>query len=396
MNGKSYLLNTNWIQDNTRLSVINKKKGSEMNDILTQANKIIRKTRPSDDISKRINVFQRRNFLQLTFKTKGCRYSAAGSCSMCNYGQGVTPEHDVIMQELEEICNSDAFCESSMILLGASGSFLDNEEIPENLQYDIMNRISKSHMQEIYIETHYKSISDSKLQKIQKIFFNKYVHMEMGLETTVEEFQLNILNKVISLTELKNTIQQIHAHHLYADLNILFGMPFLTARQQIEDTLNSIHWALENEADSIIVFPINIQPYTVFEWWYVNGYITVPSLWGLFILLQKLSDKELSCMGLAWYGNRHIVYSYQKKTVVPRVCPICKQQLISFFNDFAENYNLSYRKKRMDKFNAQIFSCECRQIFINELENATNTDITSKLASAHKALERWVNVHAIE
>lgn len=367
-----------------------------MSDILTQANKIIRKSRPSDDISKRITVFQRKNFLQLTFQTKGCRYSAAGSCSMCNYGQGVALEHDVIMQELEEIYNSDAFRESGMILLGASGSFLDNEEIPEDLQYDIMNRISKSHMQEIYIETHYKSISNSKLQKIHEIFFNKYVHIEMGLETTVQELQLNILNKVVPLTELKNTIQQIHANHLYVDLNILFGMPFLTARQQIEDTLNSIHWALENGVDNIIVFPINIQPYTVFEWWYINGYITVPSLWGLFILLQKLTDKELSRICLAWYGNRHIVYSPKKTTIIPRACPICQQQLISFFNDFAENYNLSYRKKHIDKFNAKIFSCKCRQTFINELEDKTNTDITSKLTSAHKALERWVKEHATE
>lgn len=385
------------MSDNTRLSVRKTKQGGlEMSDILTQANKIIRKSRPSDDISKRITVFQRKNFLQLTFQTTGCRYSAAGLCSMCNYGQGVASEYNVTMQELEEICNSDAFRESDMILLGASGSFLDNKEISENLQYEIMNRIAKTHMQEIYIETHYKSISDSKLQKIHEIFFKKYVHIEMGLETTVEEFQLNILNKVISLTKFKNTIHQIHTYNFYVDLNILFGMPFLTAKQQIEDTLNSIHWALENGADNVIVFPINIQPYTIFEWWYVNGYITVPSLWGLFVLLHKLTDRELSCVYLAWYGNRHIIYSSQKKTVIPQACPICQRQLISFFNGFVENNNLSYRKKYIDRFDAKIFSCECQQRFINELEDKTNTNITSKLTSAHKALERWVKKHATE
>ena len=361
-----------------------------MSELLTQANRVIRKSRPFDDTSKRITVFQRKNLLQLTFQTKGCRYSLAGFCSMCNYGQGTLAAHDVIMQELEEICNSNAFHESSMILLGASGSFLDNEEIPEDLQCDIMKRISQSHMQEVYIETHYKSISDFKLKKIYEIFSDKYVHIEMGLETIVEEFQSNILNKVIFLEDLKNTILQIHDNHLYVDLNILFGMPFLTANQQIEDTLNSIHWALENEADNVIVFPINIQPYTIFEWWYVNGYITVPSLWGLFFLLQKLSDKELSKICLAWYGNRYIAYSTKRATVIPRACPICQQQLIFFFNDFAENYNLSYRKKYIDKFNERIFSCGCRQAFMEELEDKTSTDITSKLTSAHEALERWL------
>lgn len=367
-----------------------------MNNLLAKANILIRKSRPSDNSSRRINVFKRKNFLQLTFQTKGCRYSNIGSCSMCNYGQGIAPEQHIIMQELEKICNSDSFYESSMILLGASGSFLDNEEIPESLQYDIMNRIAKSHMQEIYIETHYKSISDSKLNMIHKIFLNKCVHIEMGLETTVEEFQLNILNKVISLTELKNTMQKIHAYHLYVDLNVLFGIPFLSINQQIEDTLNSIHWAMENGADNTIVFPINIQPYTVFAWWYDRGYITVPSLWGLFLLLQKLTDRELSSICLAWYGNRRIVYSPEKATIIPCACPICQQQLISFFEDFIENFNIDYRKKRIDEFDANIFSCECRQFLINEIKTSANINIASRLAPAHIALERWLKEHAVE
>lgn len=367
-----------------------------MNNLLTKANILIRKSRPSDSSSKRINIFKRQNFLQLTFQTQGCRYSKMGSCSMCNYGQGIAPERNMIMQELEEICNSDAFSESSMILLGASGSFLDNDEISESLQYEIMNRIAQSHMQEIYIETHYKSISDSKLKKIHEIFPDKCVHIEMGLETTVEEYQLNILNKIISLTELKATIKQIHAYHLYADLNILYGMPFLTINQQMEDTLNSIHWAMQNGADNIIIFPINIQPYTVFAWWYDHGYITVPSLWGLFALLQKLTDQELSCTCLAWYGNRSIAYSAQKATIIPNACPICRQKLISFFEDFVGNFHLSYRKKHMNEFDARTFSCKCRQSLIQEISSGKDNNVISKLTSAHEALERWLKEHAVE
>lgn len=354
----------------------------------------MRKSRPSDDSSRRINVFQRGNLLQLTFQTSGCRYSASGSCTMCNYGQGVITDVQVILQELDEICHSKAFVESTMILLGASGSFLDEGELPRKLQYDIMKRISQSHMQEVFIETHYKSVSDEKLQIIQEIFHDKAVHIEMGLETIKEEFQINILNKPILLYQLKKTMQQIHAHNIVVDLNVLFGMPFLTINQQIEDTLKTIRWALENGADSIIVFPINIHPYTVFEWWYDNGYIMVPSLWGLFMVLQNLTNKELSCICLAWYGNRCIAYSPEKKTVIPHACPVCQEQLISFFDNFASNYDLSYRKKSLDEFSNRTFHCECRQNLIAKASTEICTDFMSKLKSAHDALERWVNEYA--
>lgn len=367
-----------------------------MNDLLSKANVLIRKSRPSDDSSKRINVFQREHLLQLTFQTNGCRYSALGSCTMCNYGQGVPIDIQIILQELDEICHSKAFLESTMILLGASGSFLDGGEIPDKLQYDIMKRISQSHMQEIFIETHYKSVSNDKLQIIQEIFSDKTVHIEMGLETITEEFQTNILNKPISLSLLKETIRQIHKHNIVVDLNILFGMPFLTINQQIEDTLKTIRWALGNGADNIIVFPINIHPYTVFEWWYDNGFITVPSLWGLFTILQNLTDNELSCICLAWYGNRCITYSSEKKTVIPRACPMCQEQLILFFDDFASNYNLSYRRESLHEFANQNFPCKCRQNLTAEVTDDMHTSFMSKLKPAHDALERWVKEYAVE
>lgn len=367
-----------------------------MNDLLSKANILIRKSRPSDDLSKRIHVFKRGNLLQLTFQTHGCRYSASGSCTMCNYGQGVTADAQIILQELDEICNSKIFLESNMVLLGASGSFLDELEISDKLRYDIMKYISQSHVQEVFIETHYKSVSDDKLQKIREIFLDKTVHIEMGLETITEEFQTNILNKPISLPQLKETIRQIHAHNIAVDLNILFGIPFLVANQQIEDTLATIRWALENGADNIIVFPINIHPYTVFEWWYNNEYIAAPSLWGLFMLLQNLTDKELSCICLAWYGNRSIVYSDKEKTIIPQACPICQEQLISFFDDFASNYNLAYRKERLHEFSNQTFLCKCQQNFSAEANAETHTDITTKLKSAHDALERWMKEYAVE
>lgn len=364
-----------------------------MNDLLTKANLIIRKDRPLDNLNRIITTFRRNDFLQLTFQTDGCRYSASGSCSMCNYGKGKKVNIEDILKELEVICQSEDFNACNMILLGASGSFLDDHEIPEEYQYKIMECIAKSNMQEIFIETHYKSITTTKLHKIRNLFGNNRVYIEMGLETITEEFQINILNKVIKLNELEKVITQIHAENMLVSLNILLGMPFLNKYEQITDTLKSIRWALDRKVDYVVVFPINIQPYTLFEWWYVNGYLSIPSPWMLVELLLELTDDELKHICLAWYGNRCIVYSNDKKTRVPYACPICQPYLLDYFEKFSGNFNIKYRKKILKKLLNTKFSCNCRQDFNIKSEKCESIELSKKMA--YKALERLVNEYAI-
>lgn len=361
-----------------------------MNDLLTKANIMIRKDRPLDDPNKIITTFRRNDFLQLTFQTDGCRYSASGSCSMCNYGKGKKINIQDILKELETICQSKDFYDCSMVLLGASGSFLDDYEIPEEYQFKIMERIAKSNMSEIFIETHYKSITIEKLHKIRNLFGDKCIYIEMGLETITEEFQFNILNKVIKLNELDKIIKQIHAENMLVSLNVLLGMPFLNKNEQIADTLKSIRWALDKKVDYVVVFPINIQPYTLFEWWYANDFLSVVSPWLLVELLLELTDDELKNVCLAWYGNRCIAYSDEKKTQIPYACPLCQPYLVDFFEKFSGNFDLEYRKKILKNLCNTKFSCNCREDF-----NKQSESIESPREIAYEALERLVNDYAI-
>lgn len=364
-----------------------------MNKLLSKANIIIRKSRPLDDPNEIITVFRRNNFLQLTFHSNGCRFSALGSCSMCNYGKGKIAMLQEILLELETICQTKDFKECEMILLGASGSFLDDQEIPAEYQYKIMERIAKSHIREIYIETHYKSITITKLNNIRKIFPKQYINIEMGLETITEKFQINILNKRIPLDELKETITQIHTVNMFVSLNVLVGIPFLSEKEQIEDALKTLRWALDNNADYVVLFPINIQPYSLFEWWYKNQYITVPSLWMLVYLLFNLSDEEMKHVCFAWYGNRCITYSKERQTKTPEACSLCRSQLIDFLEKFSGDFNLNNRKMYLKQLQETSFECDCLKNLTANIENNISIKYTN-WERGYKALEEWVNEYA--
>lgn len=366
-----------------------------MNNILATANLLIRNERPLDNPKVLINTFHRQNFLQITFQTCGCQYSETGSCTMCNYGKGRNADSQIILEELEKICLSKDFTDAERILLGASGSFLDENEIPKELQFNIMKRIAQSSIKEVFIETHYKSVTEEKLRQICNIFPNICVNIEMGLETVNQEYQINILNKNISLTQLRNTISLIHEYGMEVSLNVLLGMPFFNEYEQIIDTQKSIYWALENGADYVVIFPINIQPYTIFEWWYMHDYMTIPSPWMIVKLLSTLSDEQLKAICLAWYGNRRIVYSPQKSTIIPYACPNCQAQLLTFFEEFATNFDIKYRKEKLNQICHTTISCECRKKAFLISENCNISPNSSKWEDAYVALERWVNNHAI-
>lgn len=360
-----------------------------MNKLLSEANILMRKNRPLDNPNEIITVFRRNNFLQLTFQSNGCRYSVAGSCSMCNYGKGKIVALQKILSELETICQTKDFKECDMILLGASGSFLDDQEIPNEYQHKILERISKSHMREIYIETHYKSITMAKLHNIRKLFPDQSINIEMGLETITEEFQVNILNKKINLNELSKVIKLIHSVNMFVSLNILVGIPFLTEKEQITETLKTLRWGLDNKADYVVLFPVNIQPYSLFEWWYQNNYIHVPSLWMLVYLLTLLSDEEMKYVCFAWYGNRCITYSNERKTQTPKACPICRTQLIDFLQKFSSDFNVENRKLYLKQLQETKIECNCYENLIANIEKNEKKYPNSK--SGHSAIEKWMN-----
>lgn len=331
-----------------------------MDTLLQAANIAIRSSRPLEPPEQAIVVFRQGNFLQLTFQTKGCYFSAGGSCSMCNYGYGQQPDANRLMNELHKVLNTCGNCVET-ILLGASGSFLDEKEIPESLRNRIFQAVFQSGIPQIIIETHYKSISDNVLHRISQLLPDRRIELEVGLETVNPWIGEHILNKHIDFPKFEEMIAAIHHYGMTVTVNLLLGIPFYTEAAQLSDTKTSIQWALSKKADYIIVFPLNIHPYTLFEWLYKRGRIQPPSLWLAVRLLSELDDFELEHVSMAWYGNRSMDYGKERMSVLPQTCDSCRDILLSFFETFYASRDLKARKEQLADLLQSSLSCDCRE-----------------------------------
>lgn len=337
-----------------------------MDKLIQTANIKIRSDRPLDPPGQSIVVFQQENFLQMTFQTQGCRFSAGGSCSMVNYGYGREPDADRLMNELHKVLHA---CENRIetILLGASGSFLDEKEISQSLRNQILRAVFQSGIPQIIIETHYKSISDSVLHHISQLLPGRSIELEVGLETVNPWIGEHILNKHIDLLEFEMMIAAAHSYGMTVTVNLLLGIPFFTEAAQLSDTKASIRWAISKKADYIIVFPLNIHPYTLFEWLYQKGRIQPPSLWLAVRLLSELDDFELEHVSMAWYGNRSMDYGEGRTSILPQSCSICRNTLLPFFEAFYINRDLKNRKRQIANLLHSSLSCNCREEVFRKL-----------------------------
>lgn len=325
--------------------------------ILEKINKEIRKLRPILDSNTVCYAFRNNTFLEIAFMSKRCKNDIAGSCIMCDYGAVNTVKNmEVYLKEMIAILQKEQGIQ--YLLLCTNGSFMDFTQIPEMTFCKILKYINKTDIPNVIIETHYLDVTIEKLQLIKQLLCSKNVTLELGMETVNQYYQDLLIMKHIDMKVFEKTIVTIQNHGFFVDLNILFGLPFLSEIEQFNDTKKSITWAFEHNCN-VIIFPINIKPYTLLMNMYENGYYKPVSHWLLLLLLQTIKTEQLSKITISYYGNRDDkFYGKEHKTVFPDCCSICKKPLFNFYDSFSKEDN-PHQKKELLNHILKFRKCSC-------------------------------------
>ena len=300
------------------------------------------------------NPFFMNAYAQLSFITSGCKL---GQCSFCTYGANkceLTPEDVRVgmtaFLERFEIYEEQTGKKVYSVLFDAVGSILDSREFsPECLDvlFECLDEFlaKKDYIEEIGFETHYQTLgsldengnynASYALQKLIE-FKRKYADkkafvIELGFESANPEIRNNIVFKPIDTNICKEAIDLLHQNGISVDLNVMATLPFLTKKEQIQSSAESIIEALtsQNEggygADNVVFFPLNIRensfcahvmdlyadeeknnPDFKKPVWINESY----PIWSLVASLNALIESGhgdfLEKVSVAWFGNRAI------------------------------------------------------------------------------------------
>ena len=334
--------------------------------ILDKANLKIKNKYPfTNDITNYCCTFESDNLFQINFESIGCKNSYNGKCIICDYGRG----RNITKEEMLHALNfaiSNIKGNPRTLLINTYGSILDEFEFSKENLIALLIEINKLNFKSIILETHYKTITQEKLDLIKKYINNKNIFFEIGIERFNEKYRKYCLNKDINNNELFNTINLIKENNCFVSANILIGIPFLDTYQQLNDVIESINIAFKNKIDEVTLFPINIKKYTFLYELYKNNLYKPISSWMIIEILNNVEKEYLDKITFAWFGNRDMIYS-NNTTIFPINCDKCRKPLNKFLEDFnsAKNDN---KIKLLDEINIISKQCDCRKNFINELK----------------------------
>ena len=342
-------------------------------------NKIITERTPVSTSKNSIVTYVNDNVLQITIKTTGCRFNKSGHCSMCNYGVGVEPDKNKIISELNEVIKDETNKGIREILLGAYGSFLDNEELSIDIQNEVLETVENSEIEHVIIETHYTTVTRENLERIKSILINKKISVEMGFETMDEWQRSSFIYTEIDNNQFKSTMKLAKEFGINSICTVLAGLPMLNIAAQANDTLSAITWLFNNGADHVVICPVNIHPDTFFYNIFRTNEFDPMSLWLVVEILKRVKTKQLKDISLAWFGDRKLVNSNNEETIDIGNCDKCTPTIIEYFKEFNITENSKKKLALLNKLYNIDFGCDCKDFVSYSLRFIPKNDRNLKV-----------------
>lgn len=308
------------------------------------------RTRPGTPVVSLLHVEGKT--YQLLFLSCGCEKA----CTFCNYGYDYNLTLEMVMPELKKIRLEEYDIE--VLELEANGSFLSEREIPYDLFLEVLRFVANKNIPIITIETHYKTITEKKLQDIREILGkDQQINFELGFESSAEDVRA-IYNKDIDNSEFLEVAYLCHNYGIVVEVNVLLGAPFLTCEEQIKDCLDTLKFIFNKmpEGTLAVLFPINIKENTMLKHWQNIGVYDQISSWEFVELLHRIPEEYLDKLTIAWWGERENAFT---KGIMqsPKTCRKCNKRLMDFYKNFYCNWNPTIRKQMVEEMWESRCSC---------------------------------------
>ena len=218
--------------------------------------------------------------------------------------------------------------------------------------------VANKNIPAISMETHYKTITEKKLQDIRRILGeDQQINFELGFESSSEDVRA-IYNKDIDNSEFLEVADLCHKYEIGLEVNVLLGAPFLTYEEQIKDCLDTLKFIFEEmpEGTIAVLFPINIKENTMLKHWQDIGVYDQISSWEFVELLHRIPEEYLDKLTIAWWGERENAFT-KGIMQTPKTCKNCNKQLMDFYKKFYCNWNPIIRKQMIEKMWKSRCSC---------------------------------------
>lgn len=236
--------------------------------------------------------------LAIVLSTIGCAHarSDSGGCTMCSYlldGVQERPTSDQIVAQFKfALSELEGKKPPLSVKIYTSGSFLDNEEIPQQARSEILGMIAEDeHIRELVLESRPEYVTNEILSNIRKILGDRTIEIGMGLESANDTVRAVCINKNFDLQMFSAALKTAKSHNIGLRAYVLLKPPLLTERDALLDAVYTVQKARELGVTTVSLNPVNVQKDTLVEKLWSRGSYRPPWLWSVLQVLRETSSE---------------------------------------------------------------------------------------------------------
>ncbi|MEN4007250.1 MAG: archaeosine biosynthesis radical SAM protein RaSEA [Methanobacterium sp.] len=308
------------------------------------------------------------NAIFIILPSPGCVHALSGGCSMCSYIAD-SPLKKVSSDELidifENLMGRYEIKPKTVVKIFISGSFLNEDELPEEARNEILKRLNnEENVEEIVVESRPEFVDEKVLQECCSLLQDKIFEVSIGLESSSDYIKKYKINKGFLNEDFKRAIDVIKS--LKSDYKItskayLFVKPILTSEKEaIEDAVASAKYVEMMGVDRISFCPATIHKGTLMELLWRRGSYQPPWIWSILEIIKRVRTevKIPAIMDTSGFGTRRGPFN----------CKKCNRKLKNLITE--SNLNQSIPEE---------FECGCKYKWMGDVEFSDRVRSTTNL-----------------
>ncbi len=325
-------------------------------------------------------------FVNLWFRTRGCRHDHQGGCTMCNYGVSSPMSAREMIEYVREGLASLDEDERMMLLVSPSGSMFDEWEVPAQAREGIFRLVQDIKCSTFICETRVDTLTEDLVKHYASLFDDREACIEIGLESANPWILKHCVNKSLLLDEYVQAIRLLHKYQVTSTANVMLGSAFLSTREAVEDAVQSVRWAFSQGTDRCVVFPAHVKRWTLLQWLGERGLYSPPSLWSLVEVLARLGPQLTPRVTISWYKNYHKesekIDSMEAMVYLcsPSTCAVCQSKVIKLLDVYRDTCDFDVVRELVR------FDCECKHVWQSLLEMEEPIRLEERVARLYEAI----------
>ena len=305
---------------------------------------------------------------KIVLAAQGC---TAATCTMCPipneafYGLRRVVTAEDFVQQFYTAFSADTIDSYQLISVYNSGNWFANREIPPLARQSIYQAIACSQCEGVMVESLPQFVTPQLMEEARNHLSDKRLIVAIGLQSADDTVRNVCVNTTCTKEQFERASHLLWQYGYTARAYLMVKPPFLTEREAVTDTVESIRYVAELGYKDVSICPTRIAPYTVASELAERGLYTPPSLWTIVDILKlahSICDLRITCLDLD---------SKNSDTLYPRTCSSCTQRLLTSLQE----YNLGH-----DLSTIAALNCSCRHKHQMEMERQDKRPLLERVS----------------